>query len=141
MMADDVARDKYQWSWWAAEGEAADTYSINEPTRDAVIAAARSEYGDDATFVIVEATQDGPFVTDLFDEENVEDVIERFTDANGDRFGEDGFHGYIDQHGLAAELNRAVALYMAEHGGDIVVWAFTDQRNKEVIRPGAAPPA
>ena len=139
-MADEVVRDRYQWSWWAAEGESVDTYYLNEASRDAVIATARREYGDGATFVIVEAPQDGPFETDLFDEDSAQDVIERFADANAHRFGEDGFDGHIDPEGLAAELNRAVARYMADHGGDITVFSFTEQRNKEVIRLDAAPP-
>lgn len=130
-----MGEDSRCWSWWAEEGDDVDTYTLNEPSREAVIAAARREFGDDATITIVEATQDGPFCTDLFDQDNVEDVIERFQDVNGHRFGENGFDGDIDQDGLAACLNAAAASYFAEHGHDIVVWAFTAQRNKEVIRP------
>jgi hypothetical protein len=135
-MTDDIR----QWSWWAGEGEEPEGFKLQGVTRESVIAAAHDEFGLDAVFTIVEATQDGPFVTDIFDDHNVEDVIDRFVEANGDRFcPDDGFDGHIDQAAFAAALNAACKSYFADHGGDIIVWAFTAQRNKEVIRPTAAP--
>lgn len=131
--------DDRQWTWWADEGEEVETFRFTGTTRDDVIATVRAECGPDVIISVVEATQDGPFLTDLFDDDSIDDVIERFADANSDRFGEDGFDGSIDHAGLAAALNAACAAYFAAHGGDIIVWSFTAQRNKEVIRPAAAP--
>lgn len=131
--------DDRQWTWWADEGEEVETFRFTAATREEVIAAVQAECGSDVIISVVEATQDGPFLTDLFDDDSIDDVIERFADVNSDRFGEDGFDGSVDHASLAAALNAACATYFAAHGRDIVVWAFTAQRNKEVIRPAAAP--
>lgn len=135
----EQANDGRQWSWWAMRGEDVETYCLNKSTRADVIAAARYEYGDDAIFTIIEATQDGPFDTNLFDEDNVEEVIDRFVEANSGRFGENGWDGHIDHYGLANVLNAALAAYFEVHGDDVVVWTFTGVRNKEVIRPEPSP--
>lgn len=137
-MDDRVAQDVRHWSWWAGEGAEPETYTVNEPTRDAVIAAAGREFGADSVFTIVEATQDGPFVTDVVDEDIAERVIDAFVDANGHRFGEQGWEGYLDQDALAAELNRAVARFVDARGDDIIVWSFTGQRHREVFGPVVA---
>ncbi|MDF0540799.1 hypothetical protein PX699_00455 [Sphingobium sp. H39-3-25] len=134
-MMDVIAQDPRQWCWWAGEGEDPETYSVTDSSRGAVITAARAEFGADVTFTIVEATQDGPFIAEIFDDSLIDDVIEGFSEANGDRWGEDGFDGCIDRDLLARSLNDALALFLHDHGGDIVTWAFTGQRNKEVVRP------
>lgn len=134
-----MAVDDRQWTWWGDEGEDVETFRFTGSTRDEVIAAVRADCGQDVVISLVESTQDGPFLTELFDDDSIDGVIERFADANSDRFGEDGFDGYIDHASFAATLNAACAAYFAAHGGDIIVWAFTGQRNKEVIRPTAAP--
>ena len=126
-----------QFSWWAGLGAEPEVYSVNDATRDGVIAAARDEFGSAEWFTIVEATQDGPFDCDIFDHGGrlIEDVIERFSEENSERFGEDGFLGDIDQGDLAAHLNRAFSEFMAMHGGKVVVWGFTEQRHREAVAP------
>lgn len=138
-MTSESADDGRKWSWWAEEGEDVEAYCLNHPTRAGVIAAARYEYGDAAIFTIIEATQDGPFDTNLFDDDNIEPVIDRFQEANSARFGENGWDGHVDHQGLAEALNAALAAYFEVHGDDVVVWTFTGVRNKEVIRPDPSP--
>ncbi|WP_342248630.1 hypothetical protein [Sphingomonas sp. OTU376] len=139
--------DGRRWSWWAGEMEKLvsgpragdwgkpEVYTVNEATRDAVILAARAEFGSEATIHIVEATQDGAFITDLFepDDRLLDAVFDRFAEQNGDRFGEDGFQGDLSHEDLAAALNAALASFIGERESDIVTWRFTEQRNGEVI--------
>lgn len=135
-MADQIAvADERRWSWWAGAGASPETYTVNEATRDAVIAAGRDEF-EGELFTIVCATQDGAFACTPFDDEAlVEQVIERFADDNAERFGEDGFDGDIDQQALAAALNAAFAAFMDQHAHAVRVWSFTGQRDREEVRP------
>ncbi len=151
--AEHAAADRKHWSWWASEAvpppavaqhavEAWDwdfpeSYSINAATRDAALEKARNEFGPEAHIALTEATQDGPFDTDLFDGDSpmIDALVAAFAEANADRFGEDGFEGDIDQDKLAAHLNRALADFFARHGGTIAVFTFTEQRNREIVPP------
>jgi hypothetical protein len=124
--------DKRQFSWWAADGVQPESYTLNEPTREAIIAAAEREWPGE-TFTIVYATQDGPFQTRPFDELLTERVLEQFAEDNSERFGEDGMDSDLSLDALAAHLNTAFAEFIAEHVDKIPTWSFTEERDKEVI--------
>lgn len=129
----DVAEPR--WSWWVGSGENPETYDLNERTRDAAIAAGCREYQGDV-FTIVYATQDGPFNTTPFDDASlIDQLIERFAEDNGDRFGEDGFEGDFDNEALAEAMNAAFDAFIIEHGSGIRTWSFTGQIDREIIRP------
>lgn len=146
-----LAADLKHWSWWADEATPPrdpaqhaldawgfpESYSINGATKEAALQAARREFGADVHIALTEATQDGPFETDLFegDAKLIELVLEAFAEQNEDRFGEDGFDGDVDQDKLATHLNRALAEFFATHGRSVRVWSFTEQRNREIIAP------
>jgi hypothetical protein len=141
--------DGRQWSWWAGEmvklamGPQAghwaepETYTVNEMSRETVIAQARGEFGAEARIMIVHATQDGPFETDLFDGDSplIEQILERFAEVNDHRFGEDGYQGDLDGDELAAALNVAFGTFVAEREAGIVTWSFTALREKQIVEP------
>ncbi|MBM3928411.1 MAG: hypothetical protein FJ335_08145, partial [Sphingomonadales bacterium] len=81
------ATDTRRWSWWAGAGTCPETYTLNERTREAIIAAGRADFDGEA-FTIVCATQDGPFEAAPFDSERlIDDLIDRFAEDNADRSG------------------------------------------------------
>ncbi len=133
-----MSKDNRTWMWWAAEvdspEEEPERYSVEAPTREAVIAAARSEFGPGAQFIIVEATQDGPFDSRPFDENGdcplVEAIMEKFLDDNGQRWGEDSDPPMLDP---ARVLNDAFELYCRDNHAALMeaAWSFTASRNKE----------
>ena len=134
----DGVAEGFRYSWWAAEGTDPDTYHINEATREAVIEAARREYGPDATFTIIEATQDGDLRSNVFeadDDDLFDHVWERFSESNSERWSEDGMEGPGANDELCKRLNAAFAGWIAENAADFPTWGFTDSRNKEVISP------
>lgn len=143
LSAGQDGNDTRQWSWWAEEGEHFETYTVNEPTREAVIQVARDEFGADATFTIIEATQDGPFSAEIFDDRLMELIFERFGEANEERWGEDGFEGSScsddEEQELRDALRAALEQWLQKHVHTIPSWAFTETRNKEVIRPEPTP--
>ncbi len=130
--------DDRQWSWWAGEGEGAEHFTVNEASREAVIAAARREFGDDVPFTIVCATQYGPFETDIFGEEQAEEMIDRFYEANSGRWDEEGCEdpGFTFDE-LAAAMNAAFGEFIRQRQSSIQTYSFTEQRHREVIDPQA----
>jgi len=129
------------YEWWAGEGDAPEVYLVSAASRDEVIQRARREYGPTATFTIVEASQEGDFESDIFNETLLETIADRFQEVNSDRWGEDGWEGFAcsaEAEGeLAALLGAALGEWLKKHGPGIPTWTFTDQRSKEVIGPAA----
>lgn len=128
-----------QWSWWAGEGFEPERFTVEAPSRDLVIAAARAEFGAREAFTIIDATQDGSFETNVFeadDQDLQEVIIQRFTDLNAHRFGEDGLEDFppVDDN-LCHALNAAFAVWLAPHEAGIPTFTFTDSRNLELIAP------
>lgn len=133
------------WSWWAAEvhdlDEKPETYMINEPTRDAVVAAARREFGRKTFIAIVEATQAGGFDARPFGEDGdgrlIEDTLDQFRDDNGDRWGEGDGPVALPTEDLAKRLNDAFEAFIAENLDAVMegAWTFTETRNAEVLSP------
>jgi hypothetical protein len=133
------------WSWWAVEvdgpDEKPDCYKVNEPSRDAAIAAATREYGDGSWIAIVEATKEGSFLARPFEEGGdcrlMDRLLEAFQDDNSERWGEDGPEFGFSTDSLAKALNDAFERFISENMNAVMegVWAFTGQRNHEVIPP------
>lgn len=133
------------WSWWAAEVDSPEDdpeiYGINEPTRDGAIAAARRDFGPHAHIVLVEATQDGPFNARPFDEDGeccrLDFVIERFSDMNGERWGEGDGPTSLPMDELAKAMNDAFERVICENHDAVMegAWSFTGTRNKEWLPP------
>lgn len=129
------APDTRQWSWWAGLGADAEHFTITESSREAVIAAAEREFGPNARVTIVEATQDGPFTApDLDDDEMMDVLLDKFSEANCERFGEDGLVDF-PRDALAKQLQAAFQAFLVQHGHEIPTYTFIEQRNREVIGP------
>lgn len=135
--------DLRKWSWWATEiadpEDRAETYGINEPTRDAAIAAAMREFGPGAWIAIVEVTQDGPFDARPFAEDGdcrlTERVIEQFMDDNGTRWSQDGDYPELPTQEIAKALNDAFEIQIAANQAALAeaAWSFTETRNAETL--------
>ncbi len=141
--------DTRKWSWWATSIETAEdqpeSYDINETTREAALAKARQEHGAGAIIRLIEATQDGPFKNRPFDEHGdcplLEAIFDKWLGVNSERWGEDGDGPPLGDvaDDIARRLNDAFEAAIAAHHDTLMegVWAFTETRNAEVVKPEA----
>lgn len=139
--------DTQNWSWWATgidgPNDTPETYTINESTREAVIAVARRDYPG-YWIAVVEATQDGPFDARPFDEDGgcraIDIALERFQDDNCERWGEDGGEFALSTSALAKRLNDTFEQFIADNHHAVMegAWSFTGTRNSETLPPLAS---
>ncbi len=141
---------KHNWSWWAQEVEHPEDgppewYTVNESTREAVIASARREFGSNCHIALVEASQDGPFDGRLFEQDDpdnddlLQSIVDRFLDVNSHRTGEGSDGLTVDTESFAKCLNGAIGEWAKVHEGELAEFAnaFTETRNFEMIAPAS----
>lgn len=129
----------HRWGWWFSSDE--ENYSGPYATRDAAIAAARSEHCGEfdrvegvGRFYLLEARQ-GPIA--LWRYVDSSDVMENVCQAVDDDYGgEDGIEwdgAWPDAADARLELwlRRLVRFWQWWHGIKVRTWGFTHSRNAE----------